>query len=81
MYGLTEAGGGSVLHLSSVPFEQVGYVLRVPRSPMVAHTEPAMRAIPMVMLGLATVLGVGYALRTRRQRIEQRAGAARRPEE
>jgi Fe-S-cluster-containing dehydrogenase component len=68
IYGLHEAGGTCVLHISSVPFEKLGYVMRVPRSPMVAHTEPAMNAIPMVMLGLATVLGAGYALRTRKQR-------------
>jgi formate dehydrogenase iron-sulfur subunit len=68
IYGLNEAGGTCVLHISSVPFEKLGYVLRVPRSPMVAHTEPAMKAIPMVMLGLASLLGVSYALRTRNQR-------------
>ncbi len=70
IYGLNEAGGTCVLHISSVPFERLGYVLRVPRSPMVALTEPAMKAIPMVMVGLASVLGVGYALRTRKQRNE-----------
>jgi hypothetical protein len=41
---------------------------------MVAHTEPAMKAVPMVMLGLAAVLGGSYALRTRKQR-NQRPGA------
>lgn len=76
IYGLEEAGGTCVLHISSVPFDQLGYVMQVPRSPMVAHTEPAMQAIPMVMLGLATVLGAGYAFRTRRQRYEQRADGA-----
>jgi formate dehydrogenase iron-sulfur subunit len=73
IYGLEEAGGTCVLHISSVPFDKLGYVLRVPRSPMVALTEPAMKAIPMVMLGLATVLGAGYALRTRKQRNDRRA--------
>ena len=43
---------------------------------MVAHTEPAMKAIPMVMLGLAAVLGGSYALRTRKQRNNQRGGGA-----
>jgi hypothetical protein len=62
-----------VLHISSVPFKELGYVMRVPRTPMAAHTEPAMRAIPMVMLGLATVLGAGYALRTRKERHARRS--------
>ena len=76
IYGLDEAGGTCVLHISSVRFEELGYILRVPRSPMVAHTEPAMKTIPMVMLGLATVLGASYALRTRKQRNSQQAGGA-----
>jgi len=59
-----------------VPFEKLGYVMRVPRSPMVAHTEPAMKAVPMVMLGLAAVLGGTYALRTRKQRNNQSGGGA-----
>jgi formate dehydrogenase iron-sulfur subunit len=75
IFGLEEAGGTCVLHISSVPFKELGYVTRAPQSPMVAHTEPAMRAIPMVMLGLATVLGAGYALRTRKERNGQRAAA------
>jgi Fe-S-cluster-containing dehydrogenase component len=76
IYGLEEAGGTCVLHISSVPFEKLGYVMRVPRSPMVAHTEPAMKAVPMVMLGLAAVLGGSYALRTRKQRNNQPGGGA-----
>jgi hypothetical protein len=43
---------------------------------MVAHTEPAMKAIPMVMLGLAAVLGTGYALRTRKNRTGEHAESA-----
>jgi formate dehydrogenase iron-sulfur subunit len=76
IYGLSEASGTCVLHISSVPFEELRYVMRVPRSPIPAHTQPAMQAIPMVMLGLATVLGAGYALRTRKQRNNQRAADA-----
>lgn len=75
IYGLEEAGGTSVLHISSVPFEELGYVMRAPRSPMVALTEPAMKAVPMVLLGLAAVLGTSYALRTRKQRNNQSRGS------
>ncbi len=77
IYGLEEAGGTCVLHISSVPFDKIGYITsRVPRSPMVAHTEPAMKAIPMVMLGLAAILGLGYHLRTR---LEHNRSAGRPP--
>jgi formate dehydrogenase iron-sulfur subunit len=34
IYGLEEVGGTSVLHLSSVPFEQIGYITGLPKSPM-----------------------------------------------
>ena len=63
--GLEEAGGTCVLHISSVPFEQVGYVMNTPKTPMVASVEPAMKAIPAVMLGLTFLLGASYRLRNR----------------
>jgi formate dehydrogenase iron-sulfur subunit len=74
IYGLEEAGGTSVLHISSVPFEELGYITDVPESPMVAHTEPAMKSIPAVMLGLSALLGVGYWLRMRASQVAQAEG-------
>ena len=65
IYGLEEAGGTCVLHISGVPFGELGYITNVPASPMVEHTEGAMHSIPYVMFGLSAVLGVGYWLRTR----------------
>lgn len=65
IYGLEETGGSCVLHISSVPFEQIGYVMNVPHEPMRASTEPAMQAIPAVMLGLTFLLGASYRLRNR----------------
>jgi len=67
VYGEHEAGGTCVLHISSVPFEKVGYITDVPEQPLQARTEPAMKAIPAVMLGLSFLLGATYKLRTRRQ--------------
>ncbi|MBU0639762.1 MAG: 4Fe-4S dicluster domain-containing protein [Planctomycetes bacterium] len=65
IYGLHEAGGTCLLHISSVPFEKVGYITDVPTTPMVKNTETAMKAIPAVMLGLAFLLGASYRLRNR----------------
>lgn len=65
IYGLEEAGGTCVLHISSVPFDLVGYVTKVPRTPMAAAVDPAMRAIPAVMLGVGFLLGASYRLRNR----------------
>lgn len=76
IYGLEEAGGTCVLHISSVPFEELGYITEVPESPMVAHTEPAMKSIPVVMLGLGVLLGAGYWLRMRANEVARAEGPA-----
>jgi formate dehydrogenase iron-sulfur subunit len=65
IYGLEEAGGTSVLHISNVPFEKLGYRTDIPKEPVNKNTRIAMEAIPVVMLGLAVVLGGIYKLRTR----------------
>lgn len=48
IYGLDEVGGTSVLHLSSVPFEQIGYVTGLPKSPMPDLTHRWLRVTPHV---------------------------------
>lgn len=67
IYGLEEAGGTCLLHISSVPFDRIGYVTDVPKYSVAAPTVPAMKAIPAVMLGLTFLLGAAYKLRTRRE--------------
>jgi formate dehydrogenase iron-sulfur subunit len=67
IYGLEEAGGTCVLHISNVPFEELGYITDVPKQPLAERTELAMKSIPAVMVGLAVVLGASYRLRTRAQ--------------
>ena len=49
VYGSEEAGGTNVLILSSVPFEQLGYVSNVPNQPMPNFTMQAMEKIPSVV--------------------------------
>jgi formate dehydrogenase iron-sulfur subunit len=65
IYGLEEAGGTSVLHIANVPFEKLGHRTDIPKEPINTNTRIAMHAIPVVMLGLAVVLGGIYRLRTR----------------
>jgi formate dehydrogenase iron-sulfur subunit len=60
IYGLEEAGGTCVLHISNVPFEKLGYQTTVPKSP--SASAGAMEAIPVTMLGLAVSLGSIYKL-------------------
>ena len=55
IYGLDEVGGTSVLHLSSVPFDQIGYITNLPKTPMPDLTHRWLRVTPHVF-------GVLYAL-------------------
>ena len=48
IYGLEEVGGTSVLHLSSVPFEQLGYVTGLPKIPLPDLTHRWLRVTPHV---------------------------------
>jgi len=54
VYGVTEAGGTSVLMLSGVPFEQLGMKTNVPRQPLPLLTWQVLSKIP----SFVTVCGV-----------------------
>lgn len=69
IYGKDEVGGTCVLHLSSVPFEELGYETDLPRKPMWKYTDLAMRAIPSVVVGLGLVLGGISTVVRRRMRL------------
>jgi len=71
IYGLEEAGGTCVLHISNVPFEDLGYITDIPKTSFAETTRPAMEAIPAVMLGAAFVLGLSYRLRNRTRQGEE----------
>ena len=57
IYGLEEVGGTSVLHLSSVPFEQIGYITGLPKTPMPDLTHRWLRVTPHVFGLLYAVFG------------------------
>jgi formate dehydrogenase iron-sulfur subunit len=59
IYGLDDVGGTSVLHLSSVPFEQIGYITGLPKTPMPDLTHRWLRVTPHVF---AILYGVFAAL-------------------
>ncbi len=58
IYGLDEVGGTSVLHLSSVPFEQIGYITGLPKTPMPDLTHRWLRVTPGVFGVLYGVFAV-----------------------
>jgi len=69
IYGLEEAGGGHVLIISPVPFEQLGYVSKLPKEPMPELTMRAMEKIPSVVLGGGMFLSAVYWLTKRKNEI------------
>jgi formate dehydrogenase iron-sulfur subunit len=73
IYGKDEVGGTCVLHLSRVPFEQVGYKTDLPTRPLGSFTHAAMSAVPGVMVGLGVVLSGTYAIIQRRMDLAQKS--------
>ena len=69
IYGLEEAGGGQVLVISPVPFEQLGYISKLPKEPMPEFTMRAMEKIPSVVLGGGVFLSGMYWLTKRKNQI------------
>lgn len=70
IYGEHEAGGTSVLYLSSVPFEKLGFPTRVGTRSYPSYTHTAMGAIPYVILGVGTLLSGFYWVNQRRKEVE-----------
>ena len=69
IYGLEEVGGTSVLHLSSVPFEQIGYVTGLPKAPMPDLTHRWLRMTAPVFAVLYAVFGaLNWIVRRRMRR-------------
>lgn len=66
IYGLEEAGGSNVLILSSVPFEQLGYVTKLPNEPLPNYTARALEKIPGVV-GVGGVFLTGMSWLTKRK--------------
>jgi formate dehydrogenase iron-sulfur subunit len=69
IYGLEEAGGGHVLVISPVPFEQLGYTSKLPKRPMPELTMNAMEEIPTVAAVGGLFLGGMYWLTNRKNQL------------
>jgi len=57
VYGRDEAGGTCVMHLSNVPFGDIGFDTSIPMHALADNVAPAMKPIPYVIGGLGIVLG------------------------
>ena len=78
VYGEKELGGTTVLYLSKVPFEKLGFPT-YGEKPFPAFTKTALGAVPPAVIGVGALLGASYAFfRKRAQRVAD-AAASRRP--
>jgi formate dehydrogenase iron-sulfur subunit len=77
VYGEKELGGTSVLYLSSVPFEKLGFPT-YGEKPFPAFTAAALGAVPPAVVALGALLGAAYAFfRKRVQAVADGSAAAK----
>jgi formate dehydrogenase iron-sulfur subunit len=70
IYGLSEVAGTSVLYLANVPFEQLGFNVKLPQTPLPDNTRQVLEKIPAVAAGVGLVLGGVAWWNARRSRPE-----------
>ncbi len=82
IYGLDEVGGTSILYLSSVPFEELGFKTRLTHTPLPMLTWQALSKIPTVVsVGGVFLYGIWWITnrRTEVRRIEKELKKQKRP--
>jgi formate dehydrogenase iron-sulfur subunit len=72
IYGEKEAGGTSVLYLSGVPFDKLGFP-EPGEKPFPAYSKAALTAVPPAVMALGATLAMAYAYF--RKRVQAVAGA------
>lgn len=66
VFGESEVGGTSVLYLSDVPFDQLGFPASLPSKAPAEETQKIISKLPLVLTGVATVM-TGTTVYTRRK--------------
>lgn len=66
IFGEHEVGGTSMLYLSDIPFEELGFPVNLPESAPPEETEKIMQTLPFVITGVAALM-VGTAAYTHRK--------------
>ena len=77
VYGLSEAGGTSVLYLSAVPFEQIGFRTNVPEEPLPMLTWRVLELLPDVVSTGSVLLGGIWWITNRRAEVAKNDGRRR----
>ena len=75
IYGETEAGGTSVLYLSAVPFEKLGFKVNVQENPYPKLTWEVLEKLPPIITTGAVALGGIYWITKRRAEVEREEGS------
>ena len=75
VYGEKELGGTSVLYLSRVPFEKLGFPT-YGEKPFPAFTKTALGAVPPAVMAVGALLGASYAFFRKRAQAVADASAA-----
>jgi formate dehydrogenase iron-sulfur subunit len=76
IYGEKELGGTSVLYLSTVPFEKLGFPT-YGEKPFPAFTKTALHAVPPAVMAVGALLGASYAFfRKRAQSVADSTAAS-----
>ncbi|MBI4892929.1 MAG: 4Fe-4S dicluster domain-containing protein [Acidobacteria bacterium] len=74
IYGIEEVGGTSVLVLSAVPFEQIGYNTKVEKSALPQYTWNALQHIPDVVVMGTVLMGGVYWISHRKEQVAKEEG-------
>ena len=74
IYGEEEAGGTGMMYLAAVPFERLGFPSRVGKRAYPSFTEPAMKAVAPVVLGVGGLLAGSFWLTNRREAVQAEEG-------
>jgi len=84
LYGVEEAGGTSVLYLTSLPFQELG-MKQITHRPLPSYTWQALRFVPGIFLTVGTSLSLLSWFTHRKERVaheeEQRAASAKKQKE
>jgi Fe-S-cluster-containing dehydrogenase component len=73
VYGETEAGGTSVLYVSDIPFERLGFRGNVGATSYPAMTQTALSAVPFILTLWPPILMGLYAINQRRETVSRGA--------
>jgi formate dehydrogenase iron-sulfur subunit len=77
VYGKDEAGGTSVMYLSGVPFDRLGFKMDISHEPYPERTWEALSKIPWEVLGVAAVMSGTWFIIQRRQKNGAKLNASR----